>query len=176
MFYRWKTRRGISVEDVQRITWWECFIIFFFPPPLLLQMQCKLYVFEKTAQSWIERGRGLLRLNDMASTDDGTLQSRLGKSTFKKLLERGKKKNPFCYECARLFLQFSHPNSFSGRKHLIVFTVILPGQVGATIISVNQNIPFVLITRVMTKPNNEHKRESVPTTWLCWLATAVVLW
>lgn len=41
-------------------------------------MQCKLYVFEKTAQSWIERGRGLLRLNDMASTDDGTLQSRLG--------------------------------------------------------------------------------------------------
>lgn len=45
---------------------------------LFPQMQCKLYVFEKTAQSWIERGRGLLRLNDMASTDDGTLQSRLG--------------------------------------------------------------------------------------------------
>ncbi|XP_029971423.1 ran-binding protein 3b isoform X3 [Salarias fasciatus] len=43
----------------------------------VLQMQCKLYVFEKTAQSWIERGRGSLRLNDMASTDDGTLQSRL---------------------------------------------------------------------------------------------------
>lgn len=69
--------------------------LLFFPPPLLLQMQCKLYVFEKTAQSWIERGRGLLRLNDMASTDDGTLQSRLGKSTFKKLLERGKKTKPF---------------------------------------------------------------------------------
>lgn len=44
---------------------------------------------------------------------------------------------------------------------MIVFTVILPGQVGATIISVNQNIPFV------TKPNSEHKRESVPTIWLC---------
>uniref|UniRef100_A0A667Z1J9 Ran-binding protein 3 n=1 Tax=Myripristis murdjan TaxID=586833 RepID=A0A667Z1J9_9TELE len=43
----------------------------------VLQIQCKLFVFEKTAQSWIERGRGLLRLNDMASTDDGTLQSRL---------------------------------------------------------------------------------------------------
>ncbi|XP_058492213.1 ran-binding protein 3b isoform X3 [Solea solea] len=43
----------------------------------VLQMQCKLYVFEKNAQSWIERGRGLLRLNDMASTDDGSLQSRL---------------------------------------------------------------------------------------------------
>uniref|UniRef100_A0A8C7Z6W4 Ran-binding protein 3 n=1 Tax=Oryzias sinensis TaxID=183150 RepID=A0A8C7Z6W4_9TELE len=43
----------------------------------VLQMQCKLYVFEKKAQSWIERGRGLLRLNDMASTEDGALQSRL---------------------------------------------------------------------------------------------------
>uniref|UniRef100_A0A8C6WXJ6 Ran-binding protein 3 n=1 Tax=Neogobius melanostomus TaxID=47308 RepID=A0A8C6WXJ6_9GOBI len=43
----------------------------------VLQMQCKLYVFEKTAQTWIERGRGLLRLNDMASTEDGMLQSRL---------------------------------------------------------------------------------------------------
>ncbi|XP_048108542.1 ran-binding protein 3a isoform X1 [Alosa alosa] len=43
----------------------------------VLQIQGKLFVFDKTAQSWIERGRGLLRLNDMASTDDGTLQSRL---------------------------------------------------------------------------------------------------
>uniref|UniRef100_A0A672KJY4 Ran-binding protein 3 n=1 Tax=Sinocyclocheilus grahami TaxID=75366 RepID=A0A672KJY4_SINGR len=43
----------------------------------VLQMQCKLFVFDKPAQSWVERGRGLLRLNDMASTDDGTLQSRL---------------------------------------------------------------------------------------------------
>lgn len=43
-------------------------------------MQCKLFVFDKPAQSWVERGRGLLRLNDMASTDDGTLQSRLGKT------------------------------------------------------------------------------------------------
>ncbi|XP_063057232.1 ran-binding protein 3a isoform X2 [Engraulis encrasicolus] len=43
----------------------------------VLQVQGKLFVFDKTTQSWIERGRGLLRLNDMASTDDGTLQSRL---------------------------------------------------------------------------------------------------
>ncbi|XP_041752710.1 ran-binding protein 3 [Coregonus clupeaformis] len=43
----------------------------------VLQVQCKLFVFDKTAQSWIERGRGLLRLNDMASADDGSLQSRL---------------------------------------------------------------------------------------------------
>lgn len=45
---------------------------------LVFQIQCKLFVFDKTSQSWVERGRGLLRLNDMASTDDGTLQSRLG--------------------------------------------------------------------------------------------------
>ncbi|XP_055514311.1 ran-binding protein 3-like isoform X1 [Leucoraja erinacea] len=43
----------------------------------VLQMQCKLFVFDKTSQSWVERGRGLLRLNDMASGDDGALQSRL---------------------------------------------------------------------------------------------------
>lgn len=47
----------------------------------LLQIQCKLFVFDKSSQSWVERGRGLLRLNDMASTDDGTLQSRLGKGS-----------------------------------------------------------------------------------------------
>ncbi|KAK9966265.1 hypothetical protein ABG768_003387 [Culter alburnus] len=43
----------------------------------VLQMQCKLFVFEMTSQSWVERGCGVLRLNDMASADDGTLQSRL---------------------------------------------------------------------------------------------------
>ncbi|XP_048783230.1 ran-binding protein 3 isoform X2 [Lagopus muta] len=43
----------------------------------VLQIQCKLFVFDKNSQSWVERGRGLLRLNDMASTEDGTLQSRL---------------------------------------------------------------------------------------------------
>ncbi|XP_059847433.1 ran-binding protein 3b isoform X3 [Hypanus sabinus] len=43
----------------------------------VLQIQCKLFVFDKTSQTWVERGRGLLRLNDMASGDDGALQSRL---------------------------------------------------------------------------------------------------
>uniref|UniRef100_A0A3B1JYQ4 Ran-binding protein 3 n=1 Tax=Astyanax mexicanus TaxID=7994 RepID=A0A3B1JYQ4_ASTMX len=45
----------------------------------VLQIQCKLFVFEKSSQSWVERGCGLLRLNDMSSTDvqNGTLQSRL---------------------------------------------------------------------------------------------------
>uniref|UniRef100_A0A9J8CHH9 Ran-binding protein 3-like n=2 Tax=Cyprinus carpio TaxID=7962 RepID=A0A9J8CHH9_CYPCA len=43
----------------------------------VLQMQCKLFMFEMTSQSWVERGCGVLRLNDIASDDDGTLQSRL---------------------------------------------------------------------------------------------------
>ncbi|XP_051527990.1 ran-binding protein 3-like isoform X1 [Myxocyprinus asiaticus] len=43
----------------------------------VLQMQCKLFVFDMVSQSWVERGCGVLRLNDMASGDDGTLQSRL---------------------------------------------------------------------------------------------------
>ncbi|XP_059394377.1 ran-binding protein 3a isoform X3 [Carassius carassius] len=43
----------------------------------VLQMQCKLFVFELTSQSWLEKGCGVLRLNDMASADDGALQSRL---------------------------------------------------------------------------------------------------
>uniref|UniRef100_A0A8C8M8L0 Ran-binding protein 3 n=1 Tax=Oncorhynchus tshawytscha TaxID=74940 RepID=A0A8C8M8L0_ONCTS len=43
----------------------------------VLQVQCKLFVFDKASQSWVERGRGLLRLNDMASTEEGSLQSRL---------------------------------------------------------------------------------------------------
>ncbi|KAG8454847.1 hypothetical protein GDO86_001170 [Hymenochirus boettgeri] len=43
----------------------------------VLQIQCKLFVFDKVSQSWVERGRGLLRLNDMASTEDGLLQSRV---------------------------------------------------------------------------------------------------
>nr|XP_026257577.1 ran-binding protein 3-like [Urocitellus parryii] len=43
----------------------------------VLKINCKLFIFNKTTQSWIERGRGTLRLNDTASSDCGTLQSRL---------------------------------------------------------------------------------------------------
>ncbi|XP_026852892.2 ran-binding protein 3a isoform X2 [Electrophorus electricus] len=45
----------------------------------VLQIQCKLFVFDKSSQSWVERGCGLLRLNDMLSNDvhNGNLQSRL---------------------------------------------------------------------------------------------------
>uniref|UniRef100_A0A8D1GSL4 Ran-binding protein 3-like n=1 Tax=Sus scrofa TaxID=9823 RepID=A0A8D1GSL4_PIG len=43
----------------------------------VLKINCKLFIFNKPAQSWIERGRGALRLNDTASSDCATFQSRL---------------------------------------------------------------------------------------------------
>ncbi|KAJ7308422.1 hypothetical protein JRQ81_008968 [Phrynocephalus forsythii] len=69
--YTKATARKCLLEKVEVITGEEA-------ESNVLQVQCKLFVFDKTSQSWVERGRGLLRLNDMASTDDGTLQSRLG--------------------------------------------------------------------------------------------------
>ncbi|XP_053513311.1 ran-binding protein 3-like isoform X1 [Artibeus jamaicensis] len=43
----------------------------------VLKINCKLFVFNKTTESWTERGRGALRLNDTASGDCGVSQSRL---------------------------------------------------------------------------------------------------
>ncbi|XP_041110816.1 ran-binding protein 3-like isoform X2 [Polyodon spathula] len=43
----------------------------------VMQVTCKLFVFEKSTESWLERGRGVLRLNDMATEESGNLQSRL---------------------------------------------------------------------------------------------------
>lgn len=43
----------------------------------VLKINCKLFILNKTSQSWTERGSGTLRLNDGASSDRGTLQSRL---------------------------------------------------------------------------------------------------
>ncbi|ELV10012.1 Ran-binding protein 3 [Tupaia chinensis] len=68
--YTKATARKCLLEKVEVITGEEA-------ESNVLQIQCKLFVFDKTSQSWVERGRGLLRLNDMAATDDGTLQSRL---------------------------------------------------------------------------------------------------
>ncbi|XP_060088739.1 ran-binding protein 3 isoform X5 [Heteronotia binoei] len=68
--YTKATARKCLLEKVEVITGEEA-------ESNVLQIQCKLFVFDKSSQSWVERGRGLLRLNDMASTDDGTLQSRL---------------------------------------------------------------------------------------------------
>ncbi|XP_063084834.1 ran-binding protein 3 isoform X3 [Cavia porcellus] len=68
--YTKATARKCLLEKVEVVTGEEA-------ESNVLQIQCKLFVFDKTSQSWVERGRGLLRLNDMASADDGTLQSRL---------------------------------------------------------------------------------------------------
>ncbi|XP_061456837.1 ran-binding protein 3 isoform X3 [Rhineura floridana] len=68
--YTKATARKCLLEKVEVITGEEA-------ESNVLQIQCKLFVFDKNSQSWVERGRGLLRLNDMASADDGTLQSRL---------------------------------------------------------------------------------------------------
>lgn len=43
----------------------------------VLQISCKLFVFNKENQVWTERGRGYLRLNDMVVKDDGPLRSRI---------------------------------------------------------------------------------------------------
>ncbi|XP_075267328.1 ran-binding protein 3-like isoform X2 [Opisthocomus hoazin] len=43
----------------------------------VLQINCKLFVFNKLSLTWIERGRGSLRLNDTTSNKCGMLQSRL---------------------------------------------------------------------------------------------------
>ncbi|KAL0965685.1 hypothetical protein UPYG_G00284450 [Umbra pygmaea] len=43
----------------------------------VVQLSCRLFVLEKRTQSWTERGRGVLRLNDLASGTKGGLQSRI---------------------------------------------------------------------------------------------------
>jgi len=42
----------------------------------VLQMNCKLFTYDKGTLSWVEKGRGLLRLNDK-ELEDGSIQSRL---------------------------------------------------------------------------------------------------
>ncbi|XP_073537798.1 ran-binding protein 3-like isoform X2 [Phyllobates terribilis] len=43
----------------------------------VLQVNCKLFVFDKENQLWTERGRGYLRLNDTASNGSGLFRSRI---------------------------------------------------------------------------------------------------
>ncbi|XP_029400002.1 ran-binding protein 3-like isoform X2 [Mus pahari] len=43
----------------------------------VLKINCKIFVFNKATESWSERGQGILRLNDTAGRECGTLQSRL---------------------------------------------------------------------------------------------------
>ncbi|KAL7846471.1 hypothetical protein SRHO_G00214510 [Serrasalmus rhombeus] len=43
----------------------------------VVQLTCKLFVLERGTQSWSERGRGVLRLNDLETGAKGCLQSRM---------------------------------------------------------------------------------------------------
>ena len=44
-----------------------------------VQLNVKLFVFDQKTQSWLERGLGLLRLNDRSlQSDSDSFQSRLG--------------------------------------------------------------------------------------------------
>ena len=52
---------------------------------LAVQIQAKLYMFDKETQSWIEKGRGVISLNDICqSSSEGIFQSRLGMLTCSK--------------------------------------------------------------------------------------------
>ena len=47
-----------------------------------VQLNVKLFVFDNKTQSWLERGLGLLRLNDRClPSDSDSFQSRLGQIT-----------------------------------------------------------------------------------------------
>ena len=49
----------------------------------LFQSNCRLFVFDTITHSWREKGRGILRLNDMCqSMTEGIFQSRLGELFF----------------------------------------------------------------------------------------------
>ncbi|XP_062870276.1 ran-binding protein 3-like isoform X3 [Trichomycterus rosablanca] len=43
----------------------------------VVQLMCKLFILERGTQSWTERGRGVLRLNDLQTKYKGCLQSRM---------------------------------------------------------------------------------------------------
>lgn len=61
---------NIKLEKVETVTGEEA-------ERNVLQMNCRLFVLNKVTQSWTEKGRGSLRLNDTSSNGCGTLQSRL---------------------------------------------------------------------------------------------------
>ncbi|XP_069483239.1 ran-binding protein 3-like isoform X2 [Ambystoma mexicanum] len=65
-----KSHRNIKMEKVDILTGEEA-------ERNVLQINCKLFVLNKASQSWTEKGRGSLRLNDTSSNGYGMLQSRL---------------------------------------------------------------------------------------------------
>lgn len=62
----------LQVEQLSHVA--TLAVVFFF-----CKVHCGLHVFDSKTHTWCERGRGLLRLNDMQHpNEDGTFQSRLG--------------------------------------------------------------------------------------------------
>ncbi|XP_060567985.1 ran-binding protein 3-like isoform X2 [Ruditapes philippinarum] len=68
--YQATHKRETELEEVEVVTGEE-------NESNVLQTNGKLFVFDGDTQNWIERGRGLLRLNDMRCESSQTFQSRL---------------------------------------------------------------------------------------------------
>ncbi|XP_059145428.1 ran-binding protein 3-like [Physella acuta] len=68
--YQAKHENKTELKEVERITGEE-------DESNVLQANAKLFLFDATTQSWVERGRGIIRLNDRSSDDTKAFQSRL---------------------------------------------------------------------------------------------------
>ncbi|PVD22821.1 hypothetical protein C0Q70_16077 [Pomacea canaliculata] len=68
--YQAKRDNKVDLKEVQVITGEE-------NESNVLQANAKLFVFDSETQSWVERGRGIVRLNDMSPHNSHTFQSRL---------------------------------------------------------------------------------------------------
>ncbi|XP_005094640.1 ran-binding protein 3 isoform X2 [Aplysia californica] len=68
--YQAKHENKTELKEVERITGEE-------EESNVLQANAKLFLFNAMTQTWVERGRGVIRLNDMSSDDARTFQSRL---------------------------------------------------------------------------------------------------
>ncbi|CAG5121095.1 unnamed protein product, partial [Candidula unifasciata] len=68
--YQAKHENKTELKEVKRVTGEE-------EESNVLQANAKLFLFDATTQSWAERGRGVIRLNDMSSEDSRSFTSRL---------------------------------------------------------------------------------------------------
>ncbi|BFZ16495.1 hypothetical protein BsWGS_19533 [Bradybaena similaris] len=68
--YQAKHENKTELKEVKRVTGEE-------EESNVLQANAKLFLFDATTQSWVERGRGVIRLNDMSSEDTRSFKSRL---------------------------------------------------------------------------------------------------
>ncbi|CAL1545461.1 unnamed protein product [Lymnaea stagnalis] len=68
--YQAKHETKTELKEVERITGEE-------DESNVLQANAKLFLFDAPTQTWVERGRGVIRLNDRSSDDTKAFQSRL---------------------------------------------------------------------------------------------------